>query len=42
MGCLGVPDVEIYLRFNHFKKDSQVTKNTRQIDIQWHNAFHGQ
>jgi tRNA threonylcarbamoyladenosine biosynthesis protein TsaE len=42
MGCLGVPDVDIYLRFNHFKKDSQVTKNTRQIDIQWHNASHGQ
>lgn len=42
MGYLGVPDVEIYLRFNHFKKPSQVAKNTRQIDIQWHNASHGQ
>jgi tRNA threonylcarbamoyladenosine biosynthesis protein TsaE len=41
-GCLGEPDVEIYLRFNHFKNASQVTKNTRQIDIQWHNTSHGQ
>ena len=37
-GWIGKPDVEIYLRFNHFKNESQVTKITRQIEIQWHNA----
>ena len=37
-GWLKKPDVEIYLRFNHLKKDSQVIKITRQIEIHWHNG----
>jgi len=37
-GWLKKPDVEIYLRFNYLKKDSQVIKITRQIEIHWHNA----
>lgn len=37
-GWLRKPDVEIYIRFNHLKKGSQVIKITRQIEIHWHNA----
>lgn len=36
-GWLRRPDAEIYLRFNYLKKDSQVIKITRQIEIRWHN-----
>ena len=37
-GWLQKPDVEIYLRFNYLKKDLQVIKITRQIEIHWHNG----
>ena len=37
-GWIGQPDVEVHLRFNYFNNESQVTKITRQIEIQWHNA----
>lgn len=36
-GWLDKPNVEIYLRLSYLKKDLQVIKVTRQVEIQWHN-----
>jgi len=34
---IGTPDLEIDISVNYFKNGSQVVKNTRQIDLVWHN-----
>ena len=39
-GVITEPDLTVKIRINYIKKDSQVIKITRQIELQWHNRHY--